>query len=231
MACGNRDRRLLCVLSLASFLSCASAAEHGSGQNQGGASGATDGSRSGPTDGGSSSGWTSGETGGAVIGCPAQEPTEGDPCPTAPSFSCWYGDSPRPECRDSWFCVSQKWQSARQGCAPLTDYCPAQQPDASTCSAIGDPNATGNCAYSGGVLCRCPCTGTPENTCAPSQWVCYGPPTTPGCPQVLPNQGTPCSVQGTQCSYGNPCDGYGVGVYCRAGFWDHSQIACPGAAP
>jgi hypothetical protein len=156
-----------------------------------------------------------------TVACPVQEPTENAPCP-ALNLVCSLGTSPRPECRDLWECTAGGWDERRHGCADLTSFCPPEQPDGSACAGIADPNDAGYCAY-GGVLCLCAC----GEDAGPCPWVCHIPPTTAGCPPLVPNLGTPCSVQGTQCSYGDPCDGYGTDLYCRAATWQPGFIGCP----
>ena len=172
------------------------------------------------------------EGGEGSMPCPANEPNESDVCATA-DLVCWYGDSGRPGCRDIWSCVSGQWSAARSGCVQLPQgFCPISEPDGDVvCDANTDPNLRGDCVYTGGVLCGCPCPTTVTDggtfTCSPSEFVCYGPPTTPGCPALTPNIGTPCSVQGVQCVYGNPCDVDGLSVLCRAGFWALGVSPCP----
>ena len=171
----------------------------------------------------------SGESG-SNTSCPTSEPTEGDVCAVT-QVTCTFGDSPRPACRDSWTCVSEAWHATRLGCPTVpAGYCPAQQPDASTCTPNFDLQTRGDCVYPGNVLCSCSCPGTAGmlgSTCSTSNWVCYPPPSTPGCPALLPNLGTPCAVQGTECTYADPCDVDGAVVFCRAGLWDVGDAHCP----
>jgi hypothetical protein len=163
--------------------------------------------------------------------CPANEPHEGDSCSGA-SLVCWYGDSGRPDCRDIWECESDVWHSTRTGCAELPNgFCPTSEPDSSVaCQAIHDPNSRGDCVYPGGLLCDCPCAQTVTDAggfiCGPTQFICYDPPTTSGCPPIAPNIGNPCTVHGVQCVYANPCDGLGVAVLCRAGVWSLGFANC-----
>jgi hypothetical protein len=173
------------------------------------------------TDGGSSGGPADGAMQSGL--CPPDEPADGAPCP-ALNLACGFGDSPRPECRHLWSCTNQGWREAQGSCADLTSFCPAAQPDGSVCTPINDPSQNGYCAYAGDVLCLCPCVGT--RACGPGNWVCHSPPTTDGCPATAPNLGSACSAQGLQCSYGDPCDGYGTDLYCRAGTWQHGFVAC-----
>ena len=161
--------------------------------------------------------------------CPASEPNQGDPC--ALGINCSYGSSVRPDCRHRWSCLAGGWNAISLTCpqAPV-GYCPAQQPMASSCVPMTNPNERAGCEYPGNVYCQCTCPNSGANAgCAPmEQWVCYGPPTTPGCPPVVPNLGTVCTVQGTQCAYGDPCNVGGLAVYCEAGIWQIGQANCSG---
>ena len=162
----------------------------------------------------------------AWIPCPQADPSEGAACrePTAPL--CSYGDSPRPECRDLWTCTSGLWHAIHQGC-PQTPagYCPDSQPLVRTSCSVSGPADWVACVYPGNVLCTCECDGA--GACTPTHFVCYPPPTTPGCPSILPNEGQPCAVQGTRCLYGNPCGNDGTAVLCRAGVWSAGLYTCP----
>jgi hypothetical protein len=82
------------------------------------------------------------------------------------------------------------------------------------------------CTY-GNSFCYCGCGGGPCGL--PFQWQCADPPTTPGCPAIVPNDGTPCSSQGLQCTYGNVCTSAGALVNCINGLWTwDTAIACGG---
>ncbi len=192
---------------------------------------ASDGSVGGPVD---AQAGESTESGSAVAPvCPDSEPTEGAPCLRI--LDCSYGQSTRPDCRHRWNCVASgaggtaAWHAVSLTCpqAPA-GYCPPQQPASSTCTPMTNPDERAGCEYPGNVVCQCACSNSGPNLgCASTeQWVCYGPPTTPGCPAVVPNLGTACSVQGTQCAYGDPCDVGGLAVYCRAGVWEVGQATC-----
>jgi hypothetical protein len=164
---------------------------------------------------------------GENAGCSDHEPSEGASCRTNISI-CSFGDSLRPDCRSLWTCSSvadggSVWHNLRSGCSqPPDGYCPGPQPPVSTCTLASVP-AGSVCQYPGNVLCRCSAQ-RPDYTAY--NWACYGPPSTNGCADVAPNLGTPCSVQGTQCVYADPCAG-GIGVYCRAGIWVNGFITCP----
>lgn len=62
----------------------------------------------------------------------------------------------------------------------------------------------------------------------PPKWTCAPPPTTPGCPHAVPNDGTACDAAGVECTYGTPCGGDGAIVDCQNGAWHwKTDIACP----
>jgi len=170
----------------------------------------------------------------APSSCPVKEPTAGERCSSS-GLSCGYGSSPRPSCRDAWTCTLGTWSGISSSCAQLpAGYCPVSAPTSTTpCTPMADPSSRGDCTYSGDVLCGCPCVSvsldgsTTAFGCAPANLVCYNPPTTPGCPSIAPNFGTPCDVQGTQCVYGNPCDVDGIAMLCRGGVWASGISTCP----
>jgi hypothetical protein len=164
--------------------------------------------------------------------CPANEPTEGETC-SGSTLTCWYGHSPRPDCRDIWGCTLGRWHATRQGCVqPRDGYCPASQPDMSTsCTGVSDPTASDECVY-GNVLCECPCvlsetdSGVLAFPCRPVHFACVPPPTTSACPSIAPNIGTSCTPQGVQCVYGDPCLD-GIAVLCRSAVWSSGFANCP----
>jgi hypothetical protein len=166
----------------------------------------------------------------ASVACPASEPTEGESCAGPVPPQCWYGDSPRPECRDVWVCSSSQWHATRQGCTPLpSGFCPASQPSSGMSCTVSDPSENAaNCAYGSGTLCSCQCN-TYSGRCSagvPTIFGCHSLPTTTGCPPTVPNLGFTCGVQGTQCVYGNPCVG-GIATLCRSGLWSiDSEYIC-----
>jgi hypothetical protein len=90
------------------------------------------------------------------------------------------------------------------------------------CPTEGDHCAVGN------TICTCnACLGGPCMQ-PPPKWSCAGPPTTAGCPTVVPNDGTACAKEGLECVYGNPCLGSGADVFCTKGVWTwNTMIACP----
>jgi hypothetical protein len=235
-----RSRRLLAWASVMVMWACGGGRVTATGSDAS-ASAAGD-ERAGETADAAGPGSGDGQSGSSTDGglamapiCPDTEPTEGAPC--LPTLDCSYGQSVRPDCRHRWNCGASSpggtgaWHAVSLTCpeAPV-GYCPPQQPTASTCTPMTNPNERADCEYPGNVFCQCACPYTPQNPgCASTeQWVCYGPPTTPGCPAVVPNLGTACSVQGTQCAYGDPCDVGGLAVYCRAGIWEVGQAACAG---
>jgi hypothetical protein len=167
---------------------------------------------------------TGGSTTSSVMSCPSVEPSAGGSCAAeAAGFACTYGDSVRPECRNLYVCNEGMWEATGSACvSPPAGDCPASQPSAqTTCANMGDV-----CTY-GDTICACSCGG---GACIPPiAWLCTPPPTTSGCPAVVPNDGTPCSVPGVQCTYGNVCSISGAQVTCTSGLWSWDMmIACAG---
>ncbi len=82
------------------------------------------------------------------------------------------------------------------------------------------------CTY-GDTICSCGCAG---GFCGnPIFWQCSDPPVTPGCPAVVPNDGTPCAAEGVECNYGDVCSQSGALVQCTGGLWKwDTMIACGG---
>jgi hypothetical protein len=157
-------------------------------------------------------------------GCPAAEPTGGS-CVGLPSgLACTYGSSVRPECRDQWSCASGNWEAPGNVCA-MSPICPAAQPSASTVCQPSNPSGD-VCTY-GDTICLCAqCVGL--CTTPPIKWQCSPPPTTPGCPSIAPNEGTPCTSNGLACTYGNPCSQSGAATQCMNDVWAWVPVACPG---
>jgi hypothetical protein len=147
--------------------------------------------------------------------CSVVEPTIGTQCATP--MTCRYGDTVRPECRTNYNCNKETgwlWKKTPDCEQPPTGYCPATRPEATSC--IVEPNVA--CEY-GNVICLCPCNPPYEDGgCAPAVWRCFEPPATEGCPAIAPNYGTPCSIQGLECNYGNVCD-WGASLLCFRGVW------------
>jgi hypothetical protein len=168
---------------------------------------------------------TTGVGGGEVGGpCPPSAPlAEGDVCSLPEGFRCTYGDSVRPECRTAWTC-NGAWTATSGPCdEPPPGVCGSSQPGPQDmCAAT---NAV--CVY-GDSLCLCGC-GAGVLCTTPFNWFCTAPPTTPGCPEVVPNDGTLCAVPGVQCSYGDVCTPSGAMVSCTNGLWLwNTMIACGG---
>lgn len=172
------------------------------------------------TGGGDGSGGSNGTGGNSP--CPAAEPSSGKaPCST-PDFRCTYGDSVPPECRHEWICTGGFWTTTKDVCIePPPDVCGGAEPaTGSMCN--GFDGAV--CTY-GDDICLCSaCSGGPCMMNA--AWSCAKPPA--GCPAVVPNDGSPCSQPGADCTYGFPCGNSGAHVKCAGGLWKWSdEIACP----
>jgi hypothetical protein len=163
--------------------------------------------------------------GGAGSGlCPAAEPSGGSCAGVPEGFRCTYGDSVRPECRDDWVCSNGQWVTTKGVCV---------MPPAGDCNFSAPP--TGQiCATEGGVctldttICICSSCSLGPCMVPPPKWSCAGPPTTPGCPATVPNDGSGCEQEGLMCSYGLICSGSGAQVTCKDGAWLwENAIACP----
>jgi hypothetical protein len=194
----------------------------GSGGSAG--SGASGGSGAAGGSGGSGGSSGSGGSGGtSPVGCPAKAPASGQAC-SAPDLRCTYGDAVRPECRYEWLCSGGKWTPTQSVCSHYTG-CPGAPPaNGVVCSTEAQV-----CDYQDGTLCLC--TSCSAGPCAapPPKWQCAPPPTTAGCPAIVPNDGSACSApEGTECRYGNPCGPSGAAVTCTGGAWTwQKNIACP----
>jgi hypothetical protein len=175
--------------------------------------GTTTGAGAGTTGTGAS---TTGAGGSTSTGpCPLSPPTGSTSCAGVPDqFECTYGDSVRPDCRTAWICSNGTWTSTTSACAePPPSVCGSSEPPAGTvCTNMGDVCTYGDsicfCGCGGGVLCA-----------APVEWQCNGPPTTPGCPAIAPNDGTACAEDGVQCTYGESCTPTNAVVACTNGLW------------
>jgi hypothetical protein len=97
------------------------------------------------------------------------------------------------------------------------------EPSAQTvCTTSGDV-----CTY-GDSICYCGCQFGLGCT-GPFDWICAAPPTTAGCPALVPNDGATCSAEGAACTYGTTCTGSNAVVNCTGGLWIwNMMIACAG---
>jgi hypothetical protein len=198
----------------------------GTGAGATGTGASTTGTGAGTTGtGASTTGTGASGTGGSVgtSSCPGSEPTEGASCAGAPAeLRCTYGASVRPECRSVWLCTAGSWTTTHSACAPTGNDCGTTEPAPQTvCTTMGDL-----CVY-GDSICYCGCGGGPA-CISPIDWKCADPPTTPGCPAVVPNDGTPCTADGVQCTYGTTCTPSGAQLSCTGGRWFWNlNIPCP----
>ncbi|MFT3772760.1 MAG: hypothetical protein QM820_45805 [Minicystis sp.] len=164
------------------------------------------------TGGGGEGGGSSGNAG----LCPATQPKAGDTCTAPAGHHCTYGDSPQPLCRADFTCGSGAWALAQNDCSHAPDV---------VCNTV-DPGAacSDNSGYCDHGTSICLCYQGP-----PQVWQCTSPPTTAGCPEALPNDGTACSKEGLACPYGLLCTSNGVLVTCTQGAWrwDASNGGCP----
>ncbi len=170
--------------------------------------------------GGTGGAGTGGSGGGAPGPCPTTAPSGGS-C-TEEGRRCTYGVDVRPDCRQEWQCHSGKWMTTKSVCIePPTAVCNGAIAG-DVCAAEGD-----HCVTAGSTICTCSaCLGGPCMA-PPPKWSCNGPPTTKGCPTLVPNDGTSCTQNGVECVYGNPCLGSGADVKCTQGVWTwNTMIAC-----
>jgi hypothetical protein len=175
-------------------------------------------SSSGQGTGGSSSGY----------GCPASAPVAGTSCADVLG-PCTYGDAIVATCRQSFVCQTGTWLSTSTPCSPQPPSCPATEPqEQSTCDA--DAGAS-QCAYPNGSICTCSPCGLVGPVCMPGPpaWYCESPNPTPGCPTLIPNEGTSCGAVGLACAY--PDEGCGMAARCIAAgssnAWTWEPQPCP----
>ncbi len=160
--------------------------------------------------------------------CPADEPTEGDPC-DSDLTQCTYG--PDPTCRSQWMCFESKWTLVfpAKECAEQNN-CPEEPP------RVGfdcDPYLFENgCVYTTAYWCGCNCAWDEEAMSSgipTTRWYCrniessFPPDYLRSCPTEVPTDGTPCDT-GSTCGYQtlDECNGYGEGTTlanCVDGLW------------
>jgi hypothetical protein len=158
----------------------------------------------------------------AAIPCPSSLP-QGGPC--APEGRvCQYGEDPRGDnCRPSAVCTAGAWMLRLTGCPPTPkpDSCPASREAAvgKACSPMG-----AYCPY-GDLHCLCATCAPNAPVCqiGPSLWYCTAPSTVPGCPDAMPNLGTPCAREGVTCGY----DCNSALRACQGGIWVGKPNSCP----
>ncbi len=205
-------RALFTALALLAASGCESVVVEDGDDDGGGGVAATTGSTGpGPT----------GAGGSAPSGCPVGLPAAGTSCPGL-FLMCTYGASDFVSCRASASCLDDGWhiQLPPPNCEVVDPACPPEAPPPqSLCPSEGV-----KCAFAGGTQCLCTtCFGGPCGP-PPPLWVCG----TPGaeCPEVPPNAGAPCSSEGLQCVYGDPCS-TGVDARCEGGAWVWEPGVCP----
>jgi hypothetical protein len=161
--------------------------------------------------------------------CPDSEPSAGAPC-AMEGLVCGYGDAPLANCRNYFACAGGSWtldarlDSDRFPCEPPADYCPPEAPSLrDPCTA---PPGLVTCVYDD-VLCNC-VSGQHWATDGAQQWLCYGPPDDPDCPETLPNLGEGCATPGVQCSYVEDCEfpPYST-VFCFGDAWEEGYRGTP----
>ena len=164
---------------------------------------------------------TGGSGGGSASDCPVNLPANGDACAPDMLF-CTYGESARPECRQQATCSNGKFVADNSACTESPPgTCLAQPPmNGTDCTAEGAA-----CPYPDGTICVC--SSCPGGPCMQfPKWQCNAP--AAGCPVVVPNAGTACSMDGQTCTYGFPCGPSGMTTECKMGAWTwQKDITCP----
>lgn len=156
--------------------------------------------------------------------CPVKQP-EGGNCDAPDGLRCTYGAQVRPECRREWTCSDGQWATPLSVClSPPADHCAFTEPPSGECMQEGDV-----CVVEAATICQCSaCFGDGPCMVPPPVWQCSGPPMTSGCPAIVPNDGSACTSEGLECTYGNVCSASGALARCKAGKWLwETQIACP----
>ena len=206
---------------------CGGKATTGNGDGGPGGAGGGGGTRgSGGTGGHGGSGGSNGSgADGGMVSCPSALPTAGQAC-SQDGLACEYGADPRETCRESASCSGGTWSLTAPGCPPYpTATCPPSLSSAqgASCSPTG-----AYCVYDQGLSCQCTTCPNPYPICmtTPPQWACDTANTTPSCPAAIPNYGTACSPEGTNCSYG--CE-MGTSRICKGGLW--VAASPPGGCP
>jgi hypothetical protein len=182
------------------------------------------GSTSSGTSSGTSSSTSSGMGGSSAASrCPLAEPM-GGACDSE-GLRCTWGDEVRAECRSARTCTGGAWSAPGPACAtPPADHCQFTEPPTGMCMQYHDI-----CIVGAATICRCDFSdGGPSDPFA--TWRCSGPPSTPGCPAVAPNDGSACAAEGLECRYGNFCIELGADARCTSGAWrwnqDTNDITC-----
>jgi hypothetical protein len=109
-------------------------------------------------------------------------------------------------------------------CSMPPSECPPTQPQngITQCTNMGL-----SCAY-GSTLCLCDACADGPCMVPPVKWQCTKAEGPPSCPATAPNEGTACSTEGEQCTYGFPCSGSGANAECMSGAWVWVVTPCPG---
>jgi hypothetical protein len=86
------------------------------------------------------------------------------------------------------------------------------------------PGGSDVCTYLNTICICAECAGLCQ--VPPLHWQCNPPPVMP-CPAAVPNEGSPCTMNGLSCTYGNPCSTSGAQAQCMNGVWAWVAVACP----
>src|SRR5262249_23587693 len=106
-----------------------------------------------------------------------------------------------PDCRHDWICHDGTWTTTKSICIePEPGVCPAAEPAQGTVCAGAEAAV---CTHGNDI---CLCSNCPGGPCMQEAvWSCSKPPSTTGCPAVVPNDGEACSQVGLECTYGIVC--------------------------
>ncbi|HKY38442.1 MAG TPA: hypothetical protein VJN18_21010 [Polyangiaceae bacterium] len=162
--------------------------------------------------------------------CPIDEPALESACEVE-ALECSYGDSLTAYCRRYVNCNDGVWSAPPHRPSTCLEQpeaqCPSQPQAGAACTA-SEVDGFVPCAYPSGVACYC--LGNPVGVPGTkAMWECYGPPRNGACPEVLPNLGAGCDVNGQACHYGvveQGCHAPYADVYCYQGGWEAATPSC-----
>lgn len=157
--------------------------------------------------------------------CPEAMPSEGSPCEIE-GLVCEYGDGPIVACRERAQCSGGSFTLLLPNCVDEHEQpadCPAAAPtEGAACEVDVDPYL---CAYAP-AFCGCSNCGLGGPCGGPGAWTCAAPQA--GCPDVAPQLGTSCPIEGQVCDYGSCNLGLVyAGRTCESGAWTESTGPCP----
>ncbi len=173
-------------------------------------------------------GTDAGDDAGVIVKCPSSPPPLTSAC--AKGLVCTYGAHPNADCRVSYTCTDSGWTKKTPICDPVTPCknLPQLPVIGKPCTDIdaGVLSGTACSQTDPKILCRCVCIGA---GCQPGkeEWSCAGP--LVGCPDVLPNQGQPCTKPNpsNSCPYYGCTFGWATEAKCKNSTWQWFPLSCP----